>query len=61
MPANLNKPFDPACCEGDCGPSKESMSARPCGCDPGAKWVCERHAFEMLEEVLKETNEQRED
>lgn len=26
-----------------------SLSARPCGCDPGADWVCEQHAAKDAE------------
>jgi len=25
------------------GPSPAHVSALPCGCDPGANWICERH------------------
>lgn len=42
MPANLNKPFDPSCCDG--GACGESLSAQPCGCDPGASWICAVHS-----------------
>lgn len=34
--------FNESCCDGgECTPRKQS--ARSCGCDPGANWVCERH------------------
>jgi hypothetical protein len=34
--------FNESCCDGgECSPTHES--AQPCGCDPGAKWVCEYH------------------
>jgi len=53
MPANLEKPFDPSCCDG--GQTSGHESAMPCGCDKGAKWVCERHKLEqLLEEKLNE-------
>jgi hypothetical protein len=34
--------FAESCCDGGAC-STEYESARPCGCDPGAKWVCEQH------------------
>lgn len=50
MPADLRKPFDPACCEGSTC-SDGSLSALSCGCDPGLLkngkvigHLCERHA-----------------
>ena len=52
MPANLNNPFGESCCDG--GSCNEKLSAQPCGCDPGAKWVCERH---QLEAMLKEAEQ----
>ncbi len=31
-------------------------SARPCGCDPGAKWICERHrGFIGVDELAEVT------
>ena len=47
MSANLNKPFSESCCDGGCGPVYRS--AEPCGCDPDANWVCERHKHEPKE------------
>jgi len=44
----------PTC--GDIMVIAESMSAQPCGCDRGAKHLCERHAQEerdKLEEALR--------
>lgn len=42
MPANLNVPFDESCCDG--GESNPNdNSARSCGCDPGAGWICLIH------------------
>jgi NTP pyrophosphatase (non-canonical NTP hydrolase) len=35
--------FNEACCDGGAA-SANSMSAQPCGCDPGAKWVCKMHS-----------------
>lgn len=53
MPADLNKPFDPSCCDGgECSTSKES--AMPCGCDPGAKYIspfCEKHKHPIKSNV----------
>jgi hypothetical protein len=45
MPANLKEPFSESCCDGgECAPTLESC--QPCGCDPKAKWVCQRHQIE---------------
>lgn len=41
MPADLKNPFDPSCCDG--GQCSTGQSARSCGCDPGAGWVCQWH------------------
>jgi hypothetical protein len=49
MPADLQNPFGPSCCDGgEC--RTNDNSARPCGCDPGAKWVCTNHriAWELV-------------
>lgn len=54
MPANLNKPFAESCCDG--GATTESHSAQPCGCDSGAKWICERYpqcAYGRAQEYAK--------
>ncbi len=52
MPANLKNPFGESCCDGGiCNISKGS--AQPCGCDPGANWVCQRH---QMENVLNESD-----
>jgi hypothetical protein len=32
--------FNPSCCDGGEAALANSQSARPCGCDPGANWVC---------------------
>jgi hypothetical protein len=51
MPADLTKPFAPSCCDGgECGLNE--MSAQSCGCDKGAKWVCERHRREVEEATV---------
>lgn len=42
MPADLTKPFAPACCEGSTCPDNTN-SAMPCGCDKGANHLCELH------------------
>ena len=36
--------FNESCCDG--GAVRHYESAQPCGCDAGAKWVCERHQGE---------------
>lgn len=41
MSANLKEPFGPSCCDG--GANTNTQSAQPCGCDPGAQWICQRH------------------
>lgn len=52
MPANLKNPFGDSCCDGgECSIYHES--ARPCGCDPGAGWVCQRHQLELAIEEAK--------
>lgn len=51
MPANLNEPFSPSCCDG--GETGNDRSARPCGCDPGANWVCQRHQEEEVIATLR--------
>lgn len=57
MPANLAKPFNESCCDGgECAAS--DMSAQSCGCDAGAKWVCQRHQYERLMKWVEENNEQ---
>lgn len=56
MPANLNNPFGPSCCDG--GACNEPQSAQPCGCDAGAKWVCERHQLEAVLKASIKANEQ---
>jgi hypothetical protein len=39
--------FNESCCDGGaCNPN--DMSARVCGCDKGANWVCQRHQYEKL-------------
>jgi len=43
-PANLKNPFGESCCDGGICDIND-RSARPCGCDPGANWVCERHKY----------------
>lgn len=52
MPANLNKPFDPSCCEGG-SMSDNSKSCQPCGCDEGADWVCELHRTIYPPSIIK--------
>ena len=50
MPADLKNPFGESCCDGSaCSTTRES--ARSCGCDPGANWVCHRHQAEAAEVV----------
>jgi len=40
-----SKVFNESCCDGgECGTN--DLSAKPCGCDVGAKWVCQRHQEE---------------
>ena len=34
--------FNEACCDGG-ETSLNDRSSRPCGCDPGANWMCQRH------------------
>lgn len=59
MAADLNKPFNPSCCDGgEC--STNDMSCQPCGCDKGANWVCQVHQIEAevkrrLDESARET------
>lgn len=56
MAADLTKPFAESCCDGgECSTTHES--AQPCGCDKGAKWVCQVH---QLEAKLKEQREHSE-
>ena len=50
MPADLNTPFSESCCDGG-NSNPNDRSARSCGCDPGAKWVCQRHQDEDI--ILK--------
>ena len=45
MPANLSNPFGESCCDGGQTYAND-FSAQPCGCDRGAKWVCQRHRDE---------------
>lgn len=45
MPADLTKPFSESCCDG--GAMASDQSCQPCGCDKGAKHLCERHLAEM--------------
>lgn len=54
MPANLSKPFAESCCDG--GACSNEMSAQSCGCDAGAKWVCQRHQYERLMKFVEENN-----
>lgn len=52
MGANLKEPFGESCCDGGkCNIKKES--AQPCGCDPGADWVCAVHS-DKLDQAFKE-------
>lgn len=45
MPANLKDPFGESCCDGGAtAADANARSAQPCGCDPGANWVCKRHS-----------------
>lgn len=45
MPADLTKPFAESCCDGGICSTNEK-SCQPCGCDKGAKWICQRHQME---------------
>lgn len=46
--------FNESCCDG--GGESGYESCRPCGCDPGANWVCQRHQAEakIREEIERE-------
>ena len=46
--------FTESCCDGDSS-SPNDMSARSCGCDPGANWLCTRHQVE--EEIRRAQSE----
>ena len=50
MPANLKDMFGESCCDGG-ETSLNDRSARSCGCDLGANWVCQRHQDEDI--ILK--------
>lgn len=57
MPADLTKPFAPACCEG--AAAANLNSAQPCGCDPGCGprgYLCERHRSEPAAAALSVTS-----
>lgn len=57
MPADLTKPFADSCCDGgECGVN--DMSAQSCGCDKGAKWVCDRHKYEQKIKELEARKEE---
>lgn len=60
MSANLTNPFGESCCDG--GATGNDLSCQPCGCDPGAKWVCQRHQVEakLREEIERENQRVRE-
>lgn len=51
MPADLTAPFKESCCDG--GATSNENSCQPCGCDPGANWMCQRH---KIEKALINTN-----
>ena len=61
MAADLTNPFAESCCDGGIC-SINDNSARSCGCDPGAKWVCQQHQTEqrIREEVERESERLRE-
>lgn len=46
MPANLKAPFSESCCDG--GAYANANSCQPCGCDPGADWLCGFHKVKKL-------------
>ena len=46
MAADLENPFGESCCDGG-GSSDCHQSAKMCGCDPSAGWVCARHVAEV--------------
>lgn len=43
--------FNESCCDGgECATTHQS--ARPCGCDPGANWVCLIHQLQLKAERI---------
>lgn len=58
MSANLANPFGESCCDGGiCDIT--AKSTQPCGCDPGADWLCQRH--KVLKEIEEQMLKERED
>lgn len=60
MPADLKAPFAESCCDGGiCDIT--ALSAQPCGCDAGAKWICRTHQEEarLKEAIAIELAKQR--
>lgn len=51
MPADLTRPFAESCCDGGAC-SDERASAQPCGCDPGARYFCQRHSLDAVKSDL---------
>lgn len=45
---NPDNPFSESCCDG--GSTSNDNSAQPCGCDPGARWVCMVHQADPAED-----------